>query len=142
MRLNKGKEKLMEPSKFSAAELSKLSLADLNRLAKRVETETARRATSTKKDVMREVQKLAAKAGIAIEELFGTTVKVAAPAVKGRPGRKAGAKKLGGRKTVGEAKYSNPADQSQTWTGRGRKPQWVQDWLAQGKPLAELEIKA
>ncbi|WP_417069678.1 H-NS family nucleoid-associated regulatory protein [Niveibacterium terrae] len=141
MRLNKGKEKLMEPSKFSAAELSKLSLADLNRLAKRVEAETARRATSTKKDVMREVQKLAAKAGIAIEELFGAPVK-AAPAAKGRPGRKAGAKKAGGRKTVGEAKYKNPADQSQTWTGRGRKPQWVQDWLAQGKPLAELEIKA
>ena len=26
-------------------------------------------------------------------------------------------------------KYRNPADESQTWTGRGRKPLWVVDYL-------------
>lgn len=124
-------------------DLSKYSATELARLAKRVEAEIARRASTTKKDVLREVHKIAAKAGISIEELFGSPAAVkAAPAPKGRPGRKPGAKKAAGRKTVGEAKYKNPANEAQTWTGRGRKPQWVQDWLAQGKPLAELEIQA
>lgn len=121
-------------------ELSKLTLIELNRLAKRVETEIARRASSTKKEVLREVQKLAAKAGISIDELLGRTPK-AAPTVKSKPGRKAAGKKTGARKTVGAAKYRNPADAGQTWTGRGRKPQWVQDWLAAGKQLSELEIQ-
>ncbi|GEK67678.1 trans-acting regulatory protein hvrA [Paracoccus denitrificans] len=37
-------------------------------------------------------------------------------------------------------KYANPADPSQTWTGRGRKPRWVQEALDTGKKLEEMEI--
>lgn len=37
-------------------------------------------------------------------------------------------------------KYANPADPSQTWTGRGRKPHWVSDALASGKSLDDLVI--
>ncbi|MCL1628820.1 MULTISPECIES: H-NS histone family protein [Roseinatronobacter] len=37
-------------------------------------------------------------------------------------------------------KYANPADPSQTWTGRGRKPHWVIDALAEGKTLDDLAI--
>lgn len=39
-------------------------------------------------------------------------------------------------------KYANPADPKQTWSGRGKKPVWVSECLAQGKTLADLEIKA
>jgi DNA-binding protein H-NS len=38
------------------------------------------------------------------------------------------------------AKYAHPQDPSQTWTGRGRKPRWVQDALDSGKNLQDLEI--
>lgn len=37
-------------------------------------------------------------------------------------------------------KYANPADPEQTWTGRGRKPRWVQEALDAGKKLESLEI--
>ncbi|MFC3571351.1 H-NS histone family protein [Paracoccus sp. TOH] len=37
-------------------------------------------------------------------------------------------------------KYANPEDPSLTWTGRGRKPRWVQEALDSGKKLEELEI--
>jgi DNA-binding protein H-NS len=40
----------------------------------------------------------------------------------------------------GAAKYANPADQSQTWTGRGRKPNWVIAALEAGKSLDDLAI--
>ncbi len=37
-------------------------------------------------------------------------------------------------------KYANPADPTMTWTGRGRKPRWVQEHLDAGKDLADLQI--
>ena len=33
-------------------------------------------------------------------------------------------------------KFRHPENPAIGWTGHGRKPQWVIDWLAQGKPLA------
>ncbi|MGV6805182.1 MAG: H-NS histone family protein [Ruegeria sp.] len=42
--------------------------------------------------------------------------------------------------TKTKAKYRNPADQSQTWTGRGRKPKWVHEALKSGADISELEI--
>ncbi|MBR9765323.1 MAG: H-NS histone family protein [Rhodobacteraceae bacterium] len=38
------------------------------------------------------------------------------------------------------AKYRNPEDPTQTWSGRGRRPQWVSDALDAGKSLEDLAI--
>ncbi|QBX35873.1 H-NS histone family protein [Paracoccus liaowanqingii] len=37
-------------------------------------------------------------------------------------------------------KYANPTDPTMTWTGRGRKPKWVQESLDGGKELDDLLI--
>lgn len=37
-------------------------------------------------------------------------------------------------------KYANPADASDTWSGRGRKPRWVEASLKAGKSLEDLLI--
>ncbi|MFP7569881.1 H-NS family nucleoid-associated regulatory protein [Marivita sp. S2033] len=37
-------------------------------------------------------------------------------------------------------KYRNPANADQTWTGKGRKPNWLNDALADGKSLQDLAI--
>jgi DNA-binding protein H-NS len=37
-------------------------------------------------------------------------------------------------------KYRNPDNHSETWAGRGCKPKWVADRLAQGASLDELPI--
>jgi DNA-binding protein H-NS len=37
-------------------------------------------------------------------------------------------------------KYRNSDDQDQTWTGRGRKPKWVEYALQSGKTLEDLRI--
>ena len=39
------------------------------------------------------------------------------------------------------AKYRNPIDENQTWSGRGRHPQWVSQALAEGRALSELLIE-
>ena len=46
--------------------------------------------------------------------------------------------KLAGKKL--KPKYCNPADKSETWAGRGVRPQWVVDALRAGKTLADLEV--
>ncbi|WP_428926436.1 H-NS family nucleoid-associated regulatory protein [Marinibacterium sp. SX1] len=43
-------------------------------------------------------------------------------------------------KTVSPPKYRNPDDPTQTWTGRGRKPGWFNDALANGSAPEDLEI--
>jgi len=37
-------------------------------------------------------------------------------------------------------KYVHPDDPARTWTGRGRKPHWVQEALDAGKSLEDLAI--
>ena len=37
-------------------------------------------------------------------------------------------------------KYRNPADANETWTGRGRRPRWVDEYLDQGGTLDQVLI--
>ena len=46
-----------------------------------------------------------------------------------------------GRTPKAPAKYANPEDPTQTWSGRGRKPIWVHESLEAGKSLETFEIK-
>lgn len=107
-------------------DLGKLSLTELKRLQSRIETEITRRADSAKKDLLKKMQKMASDAGVPLSELLGK-----------KAGRKPGAPK--GRKVP--PKYRNPADASQTWTGRGRQPAWVVACLKGGKKIESLLIK-
>lgn len=38
------------------------------------------------------------------------------------------------------AKYRNPDDETQTWSGRGRKPKWFADALTSGRTAESLQI--
>ncbi|WP_371037383.1 H-NS family nucleoid-associated regulatory protein [Rhodosalinus sp. FB01] len=49
-------------------------------------------------------------------------------------------KEAGPKGSKNPPKYANPADPRQTWTGRGRKPQWVNEALKAGKTLEDLSI--
>ena len=40
----------------------------------------------------------------------------------------------------GAAKYRNPSNPQETWTGRGRKPKWVEKALSDGKSLDDLAV--
>jgi DNA-binding protein H-NS len=78
-------------------------------------------------DVRNKLIALARDEGYTIEELFGET---------GTRGGRA-AKNAG--RTVAP-KYRNPADPAQTWTGRGKRPRWVQAAIDAGKSLESLAI--
>ncbi|MDT3670727.1 MAG: H-NS histone family protein [Aromatoleum sp.] len=121
-------------------ELAKLSLTELRRLQSRVETEIRRRSDSARRDLLKKVQKMAAEEGLSLSDLLGSassTGEEKQPSAAKRKTKPA-AKKNG---TL-PAKYRHPENPAVGWSGRGRKPQWVIDWLAQDKPLAELEASA
>jgi DNA-binding protein H-NS len=40
----------------------------------------------------------------------------------------------------GAPKYANPADPTQTWTGRGRKPNWLIEAMDAGKSLDDMAL--
>ncbi|MCG8998143.1 H-NS histone family protein [Laribacter hongkongensis] len=37
-------------------------------------------------------------------------------------------------------RFRHPQNQNMTWSGRGRKPAWVQEWLDEGGSLADLDV--
>ena len=39
-------------------------------------------------------------------------------------------------------KYCNPEHRAQTWSGRGKQPRWVIEFLASGKSLEDCRISA
>jgi len=118
-------------------ELNKLSLAELRRLSQRVEAEIKKRDDSARRDLLKKMQRLAADHGMTLADVVGKPA--AGEPKQVRRGRPAAAPS--GRKT-GKVppKYRHPENADIGWTGRGRKPLWVQDWLAAGKSIEELLI--
>lgn len=103
-------------------DISTLSLVQLKELQQQIPAEIKRREKEEKVKLLDELQSLAIARGFSLEQLL-----------------KSDAGEVKTKKTV-KAKYRNPLNAEQTWTGRGRKPQWVLDQLAQGKTIESLAI--
>lgn len=97
-----------------------LSFIELKNLLAQIETEVNQREHAEKANAKKKIIELAKAHGLALDDLFKQSERKA-------------------KKPV-EAKYRHPIDASQTWSGRGRKPIWVQGLLDQGKTLEELKI--
>lgn len=105
-------------------DLSQFDLPELLALQKRVDAEIPARQKQEKVRALSDLQKLAAERGFSLDELLG-----AAAPVDGRKNR-----------PPVEAKYRNPADASQTWTGRGRQPAWVKAHVDAGGAVTDFLI--
>lgn len=101
-------------------DLQALSFVELKDLLAQVQVEIGQREKAEKAEAKSKILELAKAHGLSLDDLF----KQAESKVK---------------KPV-EAKYRHPSDASLTWSGRGRKPLWVQELLDQGKTLEELVI--
>lgn len=111
------------------------SLAALQRLMARVQTEIKKRSERNRKAVLRELQRIAKKRGFDLVSLVGT--KGGGSVRRGVHSRRSGADK---RRKVAP-KYRHPKVKGLTWTGRGRRPKWVAEWLAGKGTLEQLAIK-
>jgi DNA-binding protein H-NS len=100
-------------------DLTKLSLEELQTLARDIETEVVSRREAERERVLSQMRELAGSLGMTLEDLVRSE--------KGRGGAVA-------------AKYRSPADPSLTWSGRGKRPAWVNEALAAGKTLDDLAV--
>lgn len=109
-------------------ELKTMNRKELEKLKVDVEKALARIAESDKKAALAAAEKAAAAHGFSLAEITG-----GAPAAKTR-------KTKTGPKTASAPKYKNPADAEQTWTGKGRQPDWFKAALAAGISPDAMEI--
>lgn len=104
-----------------AIDLEKMSRRELLELRDQIDTALENAEAREREEALKAAEQAVAAYGFSLSDL---TVK--AP----RSGKSGKAK----------AKYRNPADPSQTWTGRGRKPKWVHEALKAGADITDLEI--
>jgi DNA-binding protein H-NS len=95
-----------------------MSYAELLALQEKIAAAIIERKSEDARVTKEQLRAMAEKAGFKLEELFG-----------GKRGKGASA-----------AKFRNPKDASQTWTGRGRKPNWLVDALKKGAKMDTFAI--
>lgn len=111
--------------KSSAFNIDKMSLKDLVDLEAKVQKAIAAVRDCDRAALKEKMAEMAKTHGFSVGELFGGV---------------RGAKGAGKGKSLGVAKYANPENKSDTWTGRGRKPNWLLERLKKGAKLNDFAI--
>jgi DNA-binding protein H-NS len=99
-------------------DLEKLSVEELKKLQKDAAKAVASFEYRKRAGVIAELEAVSQKHGYKLADLAG--------------GKKA--------KVASPAKYKHLEDSSLTWTGRGRRPNWIRDGLSAGKSLDDFAI--
>lgn len=103
-------------------DLHEMSRKELEKLRKDIDEALSTVSQRERKAALDAAEKAAAEHGYSLSEL-------AESASKGRK-----------TKTKNPPKYRNPEDPTQTWSGRGRKPRWINEAEAAGRPISDFEI--
>lgn len=102
-------------------DLSKLSLEELQALARDIEQEIIARRETERERVLAQMRELAASVGLSLEELL-----------KQERGRERA------RVPATSIRFRHPENTALTWSGRGKRPRWIIEWLASGRTLEDL----
>lgn len=106
-------------------DLKTMNRKDLEKLARDVDKALEKLRKQDLKKVRAEMDKIAAAHGVSVEDVIGgkTPAKAkSAPKAKAAP------------------KFANPANASQTWTGKGRQPEWYKSAIAAGKSPESMAV--
>lgn len=109
---------------MSMIDLSGYNLSELKGLLFDIEKELKGRQLNEVNKAREQVLAIAQNLGVSLEDLLGSTVK----------------KTKVGKAEKGQARYKNPTDHTQTWSGRGRQPRWMAEGLASGKKFEDFLI--
>ena len=100
--------------------LSSMSYAQLLELRNRVDAALVAAKAAEKNNLRAKMESLAAKSGLTLADILNTKTSAASSKLKG---------------VKVAVKYRNPKDVSQTWTGRGRKPNWLAAAIKKGQKI-------
>lgn len=107
--------------------LSKLTSSELRKLDTDIAAQIKNRQKGDIATARTEIRAIAQRAGISLSDL-----------AKDDSPRKKSAEKSP-KNSAMHAKFQNPNDTSQQWSGRGRPPKWVKDWTSEGKSMDSLK---
>jgi DNA-binding protein H-NS len=105
--------------------LLQLSLHELAELVQNAEKALAEKKRSERRNVIAKIKELADSIGVTV------TVHEAGTSTRATSSRK-------GTKVA--AKYRDPANPQQTWTGRGVKPRWLREYTEKGRKIEDFLI--
>ncbi|HWW04957.1 H-NS histone family protein [Collimonas sp.] len=105
-------------------DLSGLTVAQLRALQEQVKQALKDREHEELSKAREQILAIAQSAGISLQDLLG-----------GQSRSKSSATKV---KVA--VRYRHPSDASLQWTGRGRQPKWIQEWVSSGKTLDALRV--
>jgi DNA-binding protein H-NS len=108
-------------TKVAGVDLSKLSLEQLNELVPTAQQRIEELQEKQRRKAFQKMEAAAAEVGMTPKELIKHVAKL--------------------ERQEKKPKYQNPDNPDESWSGRGRKPAWVEAWLESGKDLKELEAK-
>jgi len=108
-------------------DLSKLSPAELNQLNQQIDKELKRRHRQNIKKARSRLRAIADSYGVSVGDLLHAPATV-------RQG--AGTDTV----TAGSGHWTHPDDPRKIWRGRGRKPNWLKQWEANGRSVSELRV--
>lgn len=110
--------------------LASLSLNELESIQKKVNREIQKRRSKAQEEGLRKIKLIAAEYGLTSNELKGiSSTKISAAR-----------KKTATKRGPVAPKYRDPSNAQNTWTGRGRKPKWVEAFLNGGGRLEQITI--
>ena len=102
---------------MTPTDLESLSLAELKDLKKNVDKAISTFEDRVRKEALTTLEEKAREMGFSLSELT-----------------------KGVKKPKSPAKYRNPENPEQTWSGRGRKPAWFASAIEAGRDIADFEI--
>ena len=105
--------------KVDTKEINELPLKSLLTLQERLDDAIKAATVRERAEVKLEMEQLAKRRGFDLADVL----------------HRKSAKKYGK-----SAKFINPEDKSQTWTGHGRKPNWLVDAMKKGAQLDEYRV--
>ena len=110
--------------------LASLSLNELQAIQKKVNREIQKRRSKAQEEGLKKIKLIAAEYGLTSNELKGIS----------SDKRSATGKKIAKKRGPVAPKYRDPSNTENTWTGRGRKPKWVEAFLNGGGRLEQIKI--
>ncbi|WP_300353524.1 H-NS histone family protein [uncultured Alcanivorax sp.] len=116
--------------------LDELSVDELEKLIKQAESALDKKRKAELKNAQAVLEKMAKDLGVSPEALLKDTA-----GKKKATRKKATKKKASGVRRPAKVKYRDPNDSSNTWTGRGKRPLWLQGALEKGAKLEDFAVE-
>lgn len=101
--------------------LEKMSLRQIAALETQLATAKSKATEAAKAELKAKIDALLASSGLTLGDLYPSST-------------------FGRRRSKSSPKYANPDDRTQTWTGRGRQPNWLVARLKKGAKVEDFAI--